>query len=60
MELSDKQDEAVINIDSNNFSNNPNELMELLGKVEEELRRADQQIHALKKKQVQKTYNMES
>lgn len=52
MEINDKEDEAVINLDSNDFSNNPSELTDLLTKIDDEIRKADQQIQSLRKKQV--------
>lgn len=51
-EVVDKQDEAVISLDSNNYSNNPSELVDLLMKIEDEIRKTDQQIQQLRKKQV--------
>lgn len=51
-ETNDKQDEAVINVDSYSCSNKPTELIDLLIKIEDEIRKTDQQIQQLKKKQV--------
>lgn len=52
MEVNDKQDEAVISLDSSNLSNNPSELVDLLTKIEDEIRKSDQQIEQLRKKKV--------